>query len=198
MALLVVAALGVSAWAVLVPPPVRWAASASAELTVTRSASHADLAYEFQALSRENLIRTYAGVLADRRFEQEAASELGLDLDDGRWEVRVASVHPSRLILVRAVAPEPRQAQLLAERVRSAGVDYVNSLGPLFGLDAVQGEPALRRVDVEVLRRRLQLVAGMNVAVGLLGCWWLQRTRRPGSSSSDDGLRVVSGRGGRP
>lgn len=149
-----------------------WAASASAQLVLKPAPTAEPGAYELDTLSRAGLVRTFATVMADSRFVTEGAARLGLsETEQESITVQVSNSTPSGLVVITALGNDPAEVQALSVAVRAAAANYVNALSPLYGVEAVPGDPSLREVGPPVLPRLVLLLVGLGT-VAAAGLWF--------------------------
>jgi hypothetical protein len=111
----------------------RWTASAAGVVVPNPRLSRAGQnAYDHDVLTRGLVVPTLAAVLADGRFEREAARRLGVDPRANGVDVRVASAPASAVITVTAGADDHRAAAGMAREILRSGMRFVSQIDGLY------------------------------------------------------------------
>ncbi len=90
---------------------------ASATLMVSQAASPTDATGYAEILTSERLAQTYAKLLTGWPVLEQTAAELGIEYDDLRNAVSVATVRDTQLLTLKVESPDPQLAARIANTV---------------------------------------------------------------------------------
>jgi hypothetical protein len=153
-----------------------WVADATAQVVPRVQDRSAASAYEYDLLSRGTLVPTYAGIVADPRFQREAADAAGTGgTAAGAAEVSVNSAPIAALITVSAVSADRAVAQRTAPEVLARGQDYIASLEGQYVLAPVDAPAAVARRPGPPRPERA--AAWLAVCAAAAAAVWLLRVR---------------------
>ncbi|MDP8927693.1 MAG: hypothetical protein M3O70_03710 [Actinomycetota bacterium] len=162
-----------------------WEARATAVLEPAPDLNVSLRSYAYDLVTRDVVQSTYAAVLANPRFQREAAESLGLP-DSVRDKVRVKVGRGTRAatMTVTVTSPDPRVAEQVAHATLESARSYIDPLNRLFVLRVAPpeagGPPSQRQLRVSVPAAGALVVAAAGLAViayagSQLGLKWSRR-----------------------
>jgi O-antigen ligase len=147
-----------------------WVGKVTGVVVPIEQADPATTAYDYDVLTREFIVPTYADVLSHRRFESEAADLIELSEKDRRSvRVGVNSSPAAALLSVTARSEDRTVADQMAEAVFGQGTLYLGTLGLRFVVNPVRYDLHKQTDNLSLLPAAALLV----VAAGLFQ--WLSR-----------------------
>lgn len=136
--LFVAAAIAVGGLAYVAQRPVRWSARASTLVHPGERADLGALAAYYEALSRGQIVVSYAEIVRLQRFQSKVASYLGLSRGQrGQVTVEVTVVPDSAVIALAATAPTAELAEEMADDVLSEASAYIAELSEPYGVTTI-------------------------------------------------------------
>ncbi|HEX2698791.1 MAG TPA: hypothetical protein VHM89_01125 [Acidimicrobiales bacterium] len=151
--------------------PDEWKATVSAVVAPANDALSGANAYEYDTLTREQILPTFAAIVADHRFRDEAAQLIGLpeewrdDLDIG-----VEPAAGSALVSVSVRSTSRVVSERMADATLRRASSYIASLGTIYRLQALP-RPAgshARREKTSDVRRTMGLAGVSGLSAGVL------------------------------
>lgn len=135
----VVALLLLVAGAVLaVATKAQWTAESVSVVLPSTTLDEADSASYYETLSRGQIIATFAEVASNKRFEQQAEQNLGLDATQQAAVSSEVTVAPSTAVVLIQVTSDDRQvAEQVAGEMTTVSQSYLQGLAKPFRLEVV-------------------------------------------------------------
>jgi hypothetical protein len=153
-------------------------ATTGLQLIAVSSGTQQPSAYELAVLTRADLIRTYATVVADTAQDADLT---------GGLTVSVTNQPPSGLISIAVTGPDAGTDRRVAEALRDRSVQQLNALGGLFGARAV-AQTSLGSSAPALPAGPLAAVA-LAGAVGVVGWLLVRRRTAPDQAVDEPGRR---------
>ncbi|GAA3580053.1 hypothetical protein GCM10022197_42180 [Microlunatus spumicola] len=143
-----------------------WTAESVSVVLPDATLSASDSAAYYETLSRGQIVATFAEVASNKRFEQQAEQNLGLDAARSAGVTTEVTVAPSTsVVLIRATSDDRTVAEQVTQEMTTVSQAYLQGLAKPYRLDVVNpGTGTSFRSSTSPL-----VVAGAAVVVALVG-----------------------------